>query len=74
MPGYSLDPRLRDIYVVRLNDELRTLSGAAHERFGYSISDRLVPVSLQHTGLNLEGAPVGYTVDSASADGMYAVE
>jgi tetratricopeptide (TPR) repeat protein len=50
------------------------VSGSLHERLGYLLIDRLVPIALQHRGVNLEGAPVGYTVDSASSDGRYVAE
>jgi hypothetical protein len=74
MIKYSLNPRLREVYLAWLVTELRTISGVAYERFGCLLMDRISPAPLQHRGINLDGAPVGHTLDSASSDEKYVAE
>ena len=48
--------------------------GPAYETFGTRLVDYLVNEKMHHRGLNLDGHPVGHTVDSVSETGEIAAE
>lgn len=48
--------------------------GPEYEDFGTRLVDYLVSEKMQHRGLNLNGHPVGHTVDSVSETGEVAAE
>jgi len=70
-----MDLLLRQNYIQRVVADLSGISGATFERVGYVIADRIAaPNKLWHRGTNLQGAPIGYTVDTFSENGEWIAE
>jgi hypothetical protein len=68
-----MTPALRTHFVTELLAAITSIN-PSFEAFGQRIADRLSPTTLQHRGLNAEGAPVGHVVDSSSSEGFVVFE
>ncbi|WP_200284875.1 hypothetical protein, partial [Rhabdochromatium marinum] len=67
---------VRNSYIARLSEEISgSLAGTNFERFGYIISDHYFSdYEMINKGTNVDGAPVGYIVDSVSTDASVVTE
>lgn len=70
--------KLKQVAVKALEHDIVNLDANALEYIGHSLIQVLEGVSLIHRGLNRDGKPVGYTLDTFSADrkivGEYSTE
>lgn len=62
----------RELAIKALTDEIRSLSPTDLEHFGHRFVSIIEGARLNHRGLNLDGRPVGYTIDTFS-DGLTIV-
>jgi len=68
-----MSPALRQYLINELGRGISSI-GRDFEPFGTRFVDAAVDSPMQHRGLNIEGQPVGHTVDSISDDGRTAAE
>lgn len=68
-----MTPAVRRYFLDQLVSGIATI-GPDFQAFSQRLVDRIVPVQMQHPGMNILGHPVGHAVDSVSNDGSTAVE